>query len=39
MDTTELEALDTQVREYLMSQLTHLANVDAVVEVSKELKH
>lgn len=39
MDATELEALDTKVREYLLSQLTHLANVDAVVEVSKELKH
>jgi tellurite resistance protein len=39
VDAAALEALDTQVREYLMSQLTHLANVDAVVEVAKELKH
>jgi tellurite resistance protein len=39
MSAATLEALDTQVREYLLSQLTHLANVDAVVEVAKELKH
>jgi tellurite resistance protein len=39
LDAAAVEALDTQVREYLISQLTHLANVDAVVEVSKELKH
>jgi tellurite resistance protein len=39
VNAAALEALDTQVREYLMSQLTHLSNVDAVVEVAKELKH
>ena len=39
MDASTVEAMDTQVREYLMSQLTHLVNVDAVVEVAKELKH
>ncbi len=39
VDAAALAAMDTLVREYLMSQLTHLANVDAVVEVAKELKH
>jgi tellurite resistance protein len=39
VDKATLDAMDNQVREYLMSQLTHLANVDAVVEVAKELKH
>jgi tellurite resistance protein len=39
IDAAAVEAMDTQVREYLLSQLTHLANVGAVVEVAKELKH
>lgn len=39
IDAATVAAMDTQVREYLLSQLTHLANVDAVVEVAKELKH
>lgn len=39
VDAAALAALDTQVREYLLAQLTHLANVGAVVDVAKELKH
>ena len=33
----ELAVLETQAKEFLMAQLSHLANVDAVVEVSKKL--
>lgn len=34
----ELRLLETQVKEYLLGQLSHLENTDALVEVSKELK-
>jgi uncharacterized tellurite resistance protein B-like protein len=33
----ELAVLETQAKEFLMGQLSHLHNVDAVVEVSKKL--
>jgi tellurite resistance protein len=33
----ELAELETQAKEFLMGQLSHLQNVDAVVEVSKKL--
>ncbi len=38
IDDKTLAVLDEQVREYLLAQLTHIANVEAVVEVAKELK-
>ena len=34
----ELEDLQLRVKEYLLAQLGHVENVDAVVEVAKELK-
>jgi len=34
----ELALLQTQVKEYLLSQLSHLKNVDATIEVARELK-
>ena len=33
----ELAVLETQAKEFLMAQLAHLQNVDAVVEVAKKL--
>lgn len=38
LDAAALGALELQVHEYLISQLTHLSNVQAVAEVAKELK-
>lgn len=38
MDAAALGALELQVHEYLISQLTHLSNVQAIAEVAKELK-
>lgn len=34
----ELRLLETQVKEYLLGQLSHLSNTDAVVQVAKDLK-
>jgi hypothetical protein len=34
----ELALLTTQVKEYLLSQLSHLQNVDAAAEIAKQLK-
>jgi uncharacterized tellurite resistance protein B-like protein len=34
----ELATLEQQVKEYLLSQLTHLSNVQATAQVAKELK-
>ena len=33
----ELDELELRVKEYLLSQLSHLANVEAVAEVAKEI--
>lgn len=38
LDAAALGALEVQVHEYLISQLTHLSNVQAIAEVAKELK-
>ena len=34
----DLQTLETQVKEFLLSHLTHLANVDAAAEVARKLK-
>ncbi len=34
----ELATLEQSVREYLLSQLSHLANTEAVVQVARQLK-
>ena len=34
----DLAELEAQVKDYLLSQLSHLSNVDAVTKVAKELK-
>jgi tellurite resistance protein len=34
----ELDGLTTRVKEHMLSQLSHLSNVDAAVEVARELK-
>jgi tellurite resistance protein len=34
----DLRQLETQVKEYMLSQLTHLKNMDAISKVAKELK-
>ena len=38
IDKAALAELENSAKEYLLSQLSHLKNVDAVVTVSKELK-
>jgi tellurite resistance protein len=38
ISTPELETLETQVKEFLLSQLSHLSNVDEVAKVARELK-
>ncbi len=38
VDSKELTTIEHQVRDYMLSHLAHLQNVDAVVEVSKSLK-
>jgi hypothetical protein len=35
---TDLELMTTQVKEHMLSQLSHLQNVDAAVAVARELK-
>ena len=37
MNDSELERTDELVRTYLLSQLSHLQNVDALKTVAKEL--
>jgi tellurite resistance protein len=34
----DLRSLETQVKEFMLSQLTHIQNTDAVAQVAKELK-
>ena len=36
--TAGLHSLETQVKEFLLSQLSHLANVEAAAEVARRLK-
>ena len=36
--SAELSTLETQVKEFLLSQLSHIANTDALVEIAKKLK-
>jgi tellurite resistance protein len=36
--TKDLELLELQVKEFLLSQLAHLSNVQAAAQVAKELK-
>jgi len=38
VDAKELATLEQQVRDYMIGQLAHLQNVDAVAEVQKGLK-
>jgi hypothetical protein len=38
MAPAQLALLTTQVKEYLLSQLSHLQNVQAAAEVAKKLK-
>jgi len=38
LDRTDLAHIETQVKEFLLSQLTHVQNTAAVAEVAKELK-
>ncbi|ACY17570.1 TerB family tellurite resistance protein [Haliangium ochraceum] len=38
MDKDAVAEIDSQVKDFLMSQLAHLSNVDALVEVAQELK-
>ncbi len=37
-DDAELAEMTTRVKEYMLSQLSHLKNVDAAVAVARELK-
>lgn len=34
----QLAELEQQVKEYMLAQLSHLSNIDAIAEVAKELK-
>lgn len=34
----EMDTLETQVKEFLLSQLSHLSNMEQAVEVARELK-
>ena len=36
--TSDLKVMETQVKEYLLSHLSHLANVDAAAEIARKLK-
>jgi len=38
VDAAQLAELEATVKEYLLAQLAHLQNVDAAVEVKRELK-
>ncbi len=38
LGVTDLERLETQVKEFLLGQLTHVKNSAAVAEVAKDLK-
>jgi len=37
VDAAQLETLETQVKEFLLSHLSHLSNVDAAAEVARKL--
>ncbi|WP_428263600.1 hypothetical protein [Haliangium sp.] len=37
IDEAELNEMDSVVKEFLLAQLAHIQNVDAVIEVKKEL--
>ena len=38
LNAVQLEALEQQVKEFMLSQLSGLRNVEAVAEVAKDLK-
>ena len=38
ISNSQLQTFETQVKEYLLSHLSHLANVDAAAEVARRLK-
>jgi uncharacterized tellurite resistance protein B-like protein len=38
ISSSQLQTFETQVKEYLLSHLSHLANVDAAAEVARRLK-
>ena len=38
VDTAQLAMMETQVKEFLLSHLSHLSNVEAAAEVARKLK-